>query len=91
MSDAIRLSTQAKRCFRLARGIVGPKLADELEALGRAFEQEARELELVEHRHRTWSNGDLGLAQTEQQINQSQFGQRAEPINPHRMMFDNRR
>jgi hypothetical protein len=45
MSDAAtRLRVQAARCFRLAKGIAGPKLADELEALGRAFEQEAREV-----------------------------------------------
>ena len=45
MSDATRLRVQAERCFRLASGGAGPKLADELEALGRAFEREAREVE----------------------------------------------
>jgi hypothetical protein len=45
MSDAIHLHVQAERCFRLARGSVGPKLADELEALGRVFRQEAMKLE----------------------------------------------
>ena len=46
MSDPMYLHIQAERCFRLARGSSGPRLADELEALGRAFEREARELEL---------------------------------------------
>jgi hypothetical protein len=45
VSDAIHLHVQAERCFRLARGSAGPKLAEELEALGRAFRQEAWELE----------------------------------------------
>jgi hypothetical protein len=45
MSDAIHLHVQAERCFLLARGSVGPKLADELEALGRVFRQEAMKLE----------------------------------------------
>jgi hypothetical protein len=45
MSDAIHLHVQAERCFRLARGNVGPKLADELEALGRVFRQEAMKME----------------------------------------------
>jgi hypothetical protein len=45
MSDPIQLHVQAERCFRLARGSAGPKLAEELEALGRAFRQKARELE----------------------------------------------
>jgi hypothetical protein len=45
MSDATRLRVQAERCFRLARGPASPRLSDELEALGRAFEREAREVE----------------------------------------------
>jgi hypothetical protein len=45
VSDAIHLHVQAERCFRLAKGSAGPKLAEELEALGRAFGREARELE----------------------------------------------
>jgi hypothetical protein len=45
VSDAIDLHVQAERCFRLAKGIAGPKFAEELEALGRAFRQEARELQ----------------------------------------------
>jgi len=44
VSDATHLLVQAERCFRLARGSAGPKLAEELEALGRAFREEAREL-----------------------------------------------
>jgi hypothetical protein len=50
MPDAIYLRVQAERCFRLARGFAGPRLADELEALGRAFEQQAIELEVVNQR-----------------------------------------
>jgi hypothetical protein len=45
MSDAMYLRLQAERCFRLAQGPASPRLADELEALGRAFEQEAIEIE----------------------------------------------
>ncbi len=45
MSDAIYLRAEAARCFRLARGAASSRLADELEALGRAFEREAREVE----------------------------------------------
>ena len=44
MSNALYLRAEAARCFRLARGPASPKL-DELDALGRAFEQEAREVE----------------------------------------------
>lgn len=51
MLDATRLLVQAERCFRLARGAAGPRLADELEALGRAFEQEAIGHEVVEGWH----------------------------------------
>ena len=46
MREAKHLQVQAELCFRLARGIAGPKLAEELEALGQAFEREARELEV---------------------------------------------
>ena len=45
MSDSTRLRVQAERCFRLARGPASSRLADELEALGRAFEREARKAE----------------------------------------------
>src|SRR5205814_5686862 len=43
MADVLRV--EAQRCFRLARGIASFELADELEAIGYAFESEARELE----------------------------------------------
>lgn len=36
---------EAQRCFRLARGIASFELADELEAIGHAFESEAEQLE----------------------------------------------
>jgi hypothetical protein len=39
------LRDEARRCFRLARGIASFELADELEAIGRAFESEAEKLE----------------------------------------------
>ena len=52
MSEATYLHIQAERCFRLARGSAAPRLADELEALGRAFEEEARRVEGVEGQHR---------------------------------------
>ena len=51
MSEARYLHIQAERCFRLANGPAGPRLADELEALGCAFERKARELELANRRH----------------------------------------
>ena len=51
MSDATRLHVQAEQCFRLARGPASLRLAGELEALGRAFEQEAREVELRAEHH----------------------------------------
>jgi hypothetical protein len=47
-SDALR--GEAERCFRLAQGIASFELADELEAIGRAFESEAEELEAEPHR-----------------------------------------
>jgi len=43
LANALR--SEAQRCFRLARGIASFELADELEAIGRAFESEAKELE----------------------------------------------
>jgi hypothetical protein len=42
------LRAEAQRCFRLARGIASFELADELEAIGRAFESEAAALEELE-------------------------------------------
>jgi len=39
------LRASAETCFRLAQGAVSLSLAEELEALGRAFEREAEELE----------------------------------------------
>ena len=48
--DALR--GEAERCFRLAQGIASFELADELEAIGRAFEGEAKELQAAPHR---WS------------------------------------
>lgn len=41
LQQARLLRSDAARCFRLAQGIVGYELAEELEALGRAFEIEA--------------------------------------------------
>jgi len=43
--DPRKLRVDAQRCFRLARGPASRRLADELEAIGRAFEHEAREIE----------------------------------------------
>jgi hypothetical protein len=43
LADALR--GEAQRCFRLAQGIASFELADELEAIGRAFESEADEVE----------------------------------------------
>jgi hypothetical protein len=45
MSHATYLRVESARCFRLARGPAGPRLADEPEALGRAFNKEAKEVE----------------------------------------------
>ena len=45
LADALR--DEAERCFRLAQGIASFELANELEAVGRAFESEADELETV--------------------------------------------
>ena len=42
--QAYSLRIEAERCFRLAQGIANVELADELEALGRAFESEAEQL-----------------------------------------------
>lgn len=50
MSDAIYLRAEDARCFRLATGAMSPRLADELESLGRVFEREGRKIEvIVEH------------------------------------------
>src|SRR5712675_3733604 len=43
LAQALRV--EAQRCFRLARGIVSFELADELEAIGRAFKSETEQLE----------------------------------------------
>ncbi len=43
--DASRLRNEARRCYRLAQGIAGVELSDELEAIGRSFEREAELLE----------------------------------------------
>ena len=61
MSDARYLLSQAEQCFRLA---AGPRLADELEALGRDFEQEARRLELANGRHDRGSHAMPLVAET---------------------------
>jgi hypothetical protein len=45
MSHAMHLRVQAERCFRLALGPTSTRLANELEELGRALEQEAIEIE----------------------------------------------
>jgi hypothetical protein len=59
MSDATRLRVQAERCFRLARGPASAKLADELEALGRAFERDARKVEAsLLHRSVQWRGAE---------------------------------
>ena len=47
MSDAIYLFSQAELCFRLASGPASARLAEELEALGRALAREAIELEFA--------------------------------------------
>lgn len=44
LQQARTLRIDAARCFRLAQGIAGYELAEELEALGRAFEIEAASL-----------------------------------------------
>jgi hypothetical protein len=62
MSEASYLHIQAERCFRLANGPAGPRLADELEALGHAFDREARELELANGRHRAGSHAARPVA-----------------------------
>ena len=64
MSDARYLLSQAERCFRLAGGAAGRRLADELEALDRDFEQEARRLELVNVRHGRGSHATRLVAET---------------------------
>jgi hypothetical protein len=52
--DALR--SEAQRCFRLAQGIASFELADELEAIGRAFESEAEKLEAPPKLR--WQRGD---------------------------------
>jgi hypothetical protein len=44
-SQSAYLRAQADRCFRLAQGMATLELFDELEAIGRAFESEAAQLE----------------------------------------------
>lgn len=46
LAQALRV--EAQRCFRLARGIASVELADELDAIGRAFQNEAEDLEAVQ-------------------------------------------
>ncbi|MBV9018481.1 MAG: hypothetical protein JO058_22760 [Alphaproteobacteria bacterium] len=46
LAEALR--AEAQRCFRLARGIASFELADELEAIGHAFQNEAEDLETGE-------------------------------------------
>jgi hypothetical protein len=48
LADALR--GEAERCFRLAQGIASFELADELEAIGRAFESD-EELEAAPQRN----------------------------------------
>jgi len=52
MSKVEQLYNHAARCFRLAEGVVGLRLVDELEALGRIFDREALELETLERQLR---------------------------------------
>jgi hypothetical protein len=42
------LRVEAQRCFRLAQGFASFELADELEAIGHAFQNEAEDLEAAE-------------------------------------------
>jgi hypothetical protein len=44
-ADSRQLLREAERCFRLANGIAGARLSDELEAIGREFEREAHRLQ----------------------------------------------
>jgi hypothetical protein len=48
MSEVEKLYNHAALCFRLAEGVAGLCLVDELEALGRIFDREALELETLE-------------------------------------------
>jgi hypothetical protein len=72
MSHATYLRVESARCFRLARGPAGPRLADELEALGRAFNKEAKEVEASTRepsgRRTEFSPGGPG---TEQEISEA--------------------
>jgi hypothetical protein len=45
LAEALR--GEAERCFRLAQGIASFELANELEAIGQAFESEADELDIA--------------------------------------------
>jgi len=63
MSHAEYLRVEAGRCFRLARGLSGPRLADELMALGRAFEREAREIEVSNQRRMAGSKSACRVAE----------------------------
>ncbi len=44
-ADSAWLLREAERCFRLAHGTAGVRLSEELEAIGREFQFEARERE----------------------------------------------
>ena len=50
LTTAEKLRTEAERCFRLAQGIAEARLADELEAIGQAFEREAALIESADDR-----------------------------------------
>jgi hypothetical protein len=60
MSDAIGMRVEAERCFQLTRVPASTRLADELEALGRAFEQEVREAEARLLHQSVQTNRNLG-------------------------------
>ena len=45
-TEAKRLRSEAERCFRLAHGTAGARLADELEAIGQALQREAELIEI---------------------------------------------
>ena len=61
MSEATQLLAHAERCFRLARGPVGSKLAEELEGLGHTFAREAGELDGVNGQQHAGSKGGFAL------------------------------
>ena len=58
MSEATQLLAHAERCFRLARGPVGSKLAEELE---HTFAREAGELDGVNGQQHAGSKGGFAL------------------------------